>query len=76
MSRGRWRTTSRAFGPTRTRTRPSSNRRSHVRRSPREYDLIRADVKIINGGDRIVINNVFGYLQSRIVFFLMVRGRR
>jgi len=35
----------------------------------------RADVKIINGGDRIVINNVFGYLQSRIVFFLMVRMR-
>ena len=34
-----------------------------------------ADVKIINGGDRIVINNVFGYLQSRIVFFLMVRLR-
>jgi len=28
-------------------------------------------VKIINVGERIVVNNIEGYLQSRIVFFLM-----
>ena len=28
-------------------------------------------VKIINVGQRIVVNNIQGYLQSRVVFFLM-----
>lgn len=28
-------------------------------------------VKIFNVGERLVINNIQGYLQSRIVFFLM-----
>lgn len=70
---GRWKTIWHAFEPTRMRTRPSNSRPSHARSWPGIRELTRADVKIINGGDRIVINNVFGYLQSRIVFFLMVR---
>lgn len=28
-------------------------------------------VKVIDIGERIIVNNIQGYLQSRIVFFLM-----
>jgi 6-phosphofructo-2-kinase/fructose-2,6-biphosphatase 4 len=30
-------------------------------------------IKVVNVGERIVINRIEGYLQSRIIFFLMVR---
>ena len=29
-------------------------------------------IKVINVGERIIINRIEGYLQSRIIFFLMV----
>lgn len=41
----------------------------------RRYETIETSnnpyVKIYNVGERLVVNNIRGYLQSRIVFFLM-----
>lgn len=41
----------------------------------RTYETLEPDggpfVKIINVGERLVISNVKGYLQTRIVFYLM-----
>lgn len=41
----------------------------------RKYETMQTSggpfVKIYNVGERLVVNNIRGYLQSRIVFFLM-----
>ncbi|KAE8214205.1 hypothetical protein CF327_g2397 [Tilletia walkeri] len=46
-----------------------------IRGHEKEYEQIEAPsfpyIKIINVGQQIIVNNIQGYLQSRIVFFLM-----
>lgn len=46
-----------------------------IRNHEREYETIENPsfpyIKVINVGQRIVVNNIQGYLQSRICFFLM-----
>ncbi|SGY81120.1 BQ5605_C009g05464 [Microbotryum silenes-dioicae] len=48
---------------------------SRIAQHERHYETLRPEigayVKIYNVGERLVVNNVRGYLQSRIVFYLM-----
>ncbi|KAK4056461.1 hypothetical protein OIO90_002604 [Microbotryomycetes sp. JL221] len=48
---------------------------ARIKDHERRYETIEASnnpyVKIYNVGERLVVNNIRGYLQSRIVFFLM-----
>lgn len=48
---------------------------NRIRDHEKRYETIETSnnpyVKIYNVGERLVVNNIRGYLQSRIVFFLM-----